>query len=729
MLKLAFLVSFAIFLLSGSKVMAQQKEDLSVLTRWMRWTDASNTLYHHLMEQAIQLLEERAARVATLETEGQWLKRQAEIRQTLMEIVGPFPERTPLNPRIMDVLHKDGYRVEKLIYESQPDYYVTACLFIPDGLSGKTPAILNPIGHSAESFRRSIYQGVILNLVKKGFIVLTYDPISQGERLQYFDPEKGKSRVGGPTSEHSYVGAQCFIAGNSIARHMIWDGIRGIDYLLTRDEVDPERIGLTGLSGGGTLTSYIGAFDDRVYAAGPQCYITSLRRLFESIGPQDGEQNLYHGIANDIDHADLLEVRAPKPTLVLATTRDFFSIQGVWETCEEVEKIYAAFGKEENFAMVSDDAPHSFTTKNQEALYAFFQKHLNLPGDPTEEDVEALTGEELTITETGQLSTSLKGRIAFDINRADAEKLIQELENSRADLPHHLESVKHNARELSGFVPPECAPEAVYTGTYQREGYSVSKYMLGGEGDYIIPTLLMVPDDDAKHPAIIYVRPDGKAVEAGIGGEMERLVKKGFIVLAPDLPGLGETGPGDFKGDAYIDNVSYNVWFAAIQIGRSIVGIRAGDVVRAVRYLESREDVDYRDISIIAYGEMCPVALHTAVFEDSISRIALVEPLISYRSIVMNRYYSSRLLHATVAGALTAYDLPDLAACIAPRRLLMVNVMDQNKDRAGAELIEKELAVTRSAYSAAGTKEGLEIKSLEPGQAMDEIFASWLDLQ
>ena len=728
MLKFAIFTSLSIFLLSGLKAMAQQ-EDLSVLSRWMRWTDAPNALYRHLATQAIQLLEERAARVATLKTEGQWLKRQEEIRRILMEIVGPFPERTSLNPRVIDVLHKDGYRVEKLIYESRPDYYVTACLFIPDGLKGRTPAILNSIGHSAEAFRRSIYQEVILNLVKKGFIVLTYDPISQGERLQYFDPEEGKSRVGGSTKEHSYVGAQCFIAGNSIARHMIWDGIRGIDYLLTRDEVDPNRIGLTGLSGGGTLTSYIGAFDDRVYAAGPQCYITSLKRLLESIGPQDGEQNLYHGIARGIDHADLLEVRAPKPTLVLANTRDFFSIQGVRETCAEVKKAYKAFGKEENFGMVTDDAPHSFTTKNQEALYAFFQKHLNLPGDPAEEAVEILTEEELTITETGQLSTLLKGKIAFDINRADTEKLLQDLENSREDLSHHLESVKYAAKELSGFRPPDRTPEAVFAGRYQREGYSVEKYMLQGEGEYVIPTLLMVPADDVKHPAVIYVRPDGKAVEAGEGGEMEQLVKKGFVVLAPDLIGIGETGPGVFKGDAYIDNVSYNVWFESILIARSVVGVRAGDIVRAVRYLESREDVDYKDISVIAYGEMCPVALHAAAFEDDINKVALVEPLISYRSIVMNRYYEPHLIHATVAGALTAYDLPDLAACIAPRKLLMVNVTDQNKSKAGAESMERDLAITRSAYSAAGAKEKLEIRSWESEQTMDEIFSLWLNPQ
>ncbi|MFC1718761.1 hypothetical protein ACFL6S_34235 [Candidatus Poribacteria bacterium] len=159
------------------------------------------------------------------------------------------------------------------------------------------------------------------------------------------------------------------------------------------------------------------------------------------------------------------------------------------------------------------------------------------------------------------------------------------------------------------------------------------------------------------------------------------------------------------------------------------MGVWAGDIVRVVRYLESREDVDHKNISIIAYGEMCPVAIHAAVFEGGISKVALVEPLISYRSIVMNRYYSSSFIHATVAGALTAYDLPDLAGCIAPRKLLMVNITDQNKDKAGSELIEKDLAITRFSYSAAGAEENLEIRSWESGQTMDEIFSAWLDLQ
>lgn len=711
-----------VFFLSAFRSLAQE-ENLSVLSGWMRWSDAPNMLYHHLSQQALHLLEERALKIASLKTEGQWLKRQDEIRSILMEIVGPFPEKTPLNPRITGVLRKDGYRVEKVIYESMPGLYVTACLFIPDGLKGRAPAILYPSGHTEDGFRSPAYQTASINLAKKGFIVLAYDPIGQGERYQYFDPEKGKSRIGGPTAEHSYCGAQCFISGSSFARYRIWDGIRSIDYLLTRSEVDPNRIGLTGRSGGGTLTAYIGAFDDRVYAAAPECYICGFKRLMESIGPQDAEQNFYHGIARGIDHADLLEVRAPKPCLLIATSLDFFSIQGARETYEEVKMAYRALGKEEDMGMSEDDAPHQSTQKNREAMYSFFQKHLNLPGNSADEEVELLSPEELRVTETGQVSTSLKGETVFSINRAETEKLLSKLENSRKNLSEHLESVRHEAKELSGYVHPDRAPQAVFTGRYHRDGYSVEKYMLQGEGEYVFPFILMLPDAGDKHPAIIYIRPDGKAAGASIGGEMEWFVKRGYAVLSPDLIGIGETGPGKFKGDAYIGEVSYNVWFGAILIGRSIVGIRSGDVVRIVRYLESRGDINYRSISAIARGEMCPVLLHAAAFEDSISRIALIEPLISYRSIVMNNYYNTRFIHATVAGALTAYDLPDLAACLAPRELLMVNITDQNQEKAQPELIDQEMAIVRSAYSAANAGQKLEIKTWEADQS--RIFSSW----
>ena len=724
------LVGFCALLAAASAT--AQEENLRVLSDeargpWMQYTDASNALYHHLSAQAYQRLEQRAETVSKLKTQSQWRQRQKDVRNTLHDIVGPFPEKTPLNARVVDTLDKDGYHVENLVYESQPGFYVTASLFVPDGLQEPAPAILFCSGHSIRAYRRPYYQRAVLNLVEKGFIVLAFDPVGQGERLQYFDPETGQSRVGGSTDEHSYSGAQAFVSKSSQARYMIWDGIRGIDYLMSREEVDPDRIGCHGLSGGGTQSAYIAAFDERVKAVAPAGYITSFQRLLETIGPQDAEQNFYHGIARGIDHADLLEVRAPKPALIVATTRDFFSIQGARETYEEAKRAYEAFGKPEHLTMVEDEHGHGYTEENLEAIYAFFQKHLGLPGRSEHKDLPFLSPEELQVTETGQIATLLEGaETVFSLNRAQTQPLIGKLKQSRENLAEHLPSVKRSAKALSGFERPEGASEAVFTGRYQREGYAVEKYFIQGEGDYVVPFLLMVPEGEGPHPAVVYLHPEGKAAEARPGGRMEWLAKQGYIVMAPDLLGSGEMGSGAFQGDSHIEGISYNRWFESVLVGRSITGVLAGDIVRAVRFLENRTGVEPEAIAAIGHEEMTPALLHAAAFEPALSKVALVEPLISYRSLVTNKYYDPRFIPTAVAGALTGYDLPDLAASLAPRRLLMVNPVDEDGEHAGAELREKNLSAVRSAYAAREATSKLKVQMRESHKSMDEVFSSWL---
>jgi dipeptidyl aminopeptidase/acylaminoacyl peptidase len=368
-------------LILNNRVNAQNQDDLDVLrNNWLLYSDAPNYLYHHLTGEAYKMLEKRAENVSQILNIDDWQKRQIIIRQKLWDILGAFPEKTPLNAKITGTVKKNGYKVQNIIYESLPGFYVTASLFIPDKVKKPAPAILFCSGHSTAVYRLESYQLPLLNLVKKGFIVLAIDPIGQGERLQYFDPVKGESVIGSSTKEHSYPSVQTFLIAKSVARYFLWDGIRGIDYLVSRREVDPARIGVHGLSGGGTQTAYISAMDERVAASAPAGYITSYRRLMESIGVQDGEQNLYHETSSGIDHADLIEVRAPKPTLIMATTRDFFSIQGSRETFSELKRVYTVFGKPDNIEITEDDYGHGYTKKNREAMYAFFQKHLQLPG-------------------------------------------------------------------------------------------------------------------------------------------------------------------------------------------------------------------------------------------------------------------------------------------------------------------------------------------------------------
>src|SRR5690606_11161377 len=189
-------------------------------------------------------------------------------------------------------------------------------------------------------------------------------------------------------------------------------------------------------------------------------------------------QNFYHGIKRGIDHADFIEVRAPKPTLIMANTGDFFSIQGVYETMEELKPVYEIFDKPGNLELVEDDHGHGYTKKSRQAMYSFFQKHLNLPGSSNEEAVEFLTEEEFQKTPSGQLATSLGGETVFSLNRKESEKHIRELENSRKDLKSHLNQVKVSAKRLSGYREPSETDEPVFTGRVQKNGYVIEKYYI-----------------------------------------------------------------------------------------------------------------------------------------------------------------------------------------------------------------------------------------------------------
>jgi len=679
---------FISFMCFRTDFVIAQAENLNVLDSWLEWTDGKNMLIHHLNDQAFALLDNRDKEIAGLKTEADWVNRQKKVKDILMNIVGPFPERTPLNAKVTGVVRKDGFRIEKVIYESMPKLYVTACLFIPEGKPKQKPAIIQVSGHGFPAFRSAGTQKQLYNLVRKGFIVLAIDPLGQGERIQYWDEAKKASQVGSsPTDEHSWFGNQMFISGISPIRYFVWDGIRGVDYLLTRKEVDPERMGIFGCSGGGTQTTFISALDERIKAAVPGCYITGFRRLLESIGPQDAEQNVYRCILNGITHADLLELRAPKPLLISSTTRDFFSIQGAVETFDEVKRAYKAFGKEENANQVIDDAGHGFAG-NISGIYAFFQKVFEMPGSSAEEDFEGFKPEDLQVTSTGQLSTSLGGELAFNISQNEALKLINKISDSRKNTDSHLDNVLKKSAELSGLITPEKEVKPVFRGRYQREGYSVEMYALQGEGDYVIPLLLFVPKTGNKFSAVVYLHPGGKAADAAAGGKIEQLVKKGYLVAAPDVIGIGE-----------VEDDSYGSNYLSLMIGRSIVGIQAGDVIRVVNFLKTRPDIDQNKISAVAFDEMCQAMLQAAALNKSINSVTLIGSLISYQTVVMNKSYDKGFSKNYVAGALTAYDIPDLMGCMAPRKIALVGLKDQMKKPASGELINKELSFPRSVFS------------------------------
>ncbi len=666
------LLSLVLFLTFLKPV--QSQDDLNLFDFWKYYSDVENSMYKTSCSLAFKQIQKRKTAVEQLHTKNDYLVRQDFVKNKLLQLVGPLPAKTPLNARVTGVIKKKDYRVEKVIYESIPGYYVTAALFLPENKKGKAPAVIYASGHTTNGFRSETYQHIIINLVKKGFVVLAFDPIGQGERLQYYDETKGKSRFG-PTVEHSYPGAQCYISGYSPAKYFIWDGIRSVDYLLTRKEVDPERIGMTGRSGGGTQTAYTAAMDDRILAAAPECFITSMEYVLKSIGPQDAEQNLVHMISEGIDHADLLEVRAPKPGLMITTTRDFFSIQGARETFDEVKRFYDGLGAGEHMSMVEDDDAHASTKKNREAMYAFFQKYLDNPGSPDDLDVEVLEERDLWATETGQLATSLKGETLYSLNRKIVKNQLAKLKfyRSSEDFDEHILRVENAAKQLSGFEYPADFGKAVFSGRYVKKEFVMEKYLIPGSGDYMLPAALFMPVEKRNGEVVLVLNERG--MEHAVGKDslmVHSMLKQGCSVLLFDVPGIGSLGPGYLKGDAYIDNTSFNQWFAGILTSKSIVGMRAEDILRIVHFIKTVIG-EFETVSAIALGVTGSELLHAAVFDKTIQKVCLIEPLVSYADVALSREYLPEFIPSTVAGAIEQYDLPDLIAALYPRKVLLVN--------------------------------------------------------
>lgn len=658
-----------LILLIPCGLLLQAQEDLALFDYWKYYSDADNALYKHFSEKAFTHLANRKEHIARLSTKADWEERQRWVKGKLMDLLGPLPEKTPLNAKITGTLEREDFRVEKVLFESIPGYYVTAGLFIPKNRKGKTPAIIYASGHTSQGFRSETYQHIIINLVKKGFIVLAFDPVGQGERFQYFDAESGKARFG-PTKEHSYPGAQCYLAGYSPTRYFVWDGMRAVDYLLTRPEVDPDRIGMTGRSGGGTQTAYTAAVDDRIVAAAPECFITSMEYVLKTIGPQDAEQNLSRMLVEGLDHADLLTVRAPKPTLMITTTRDFFSIQGARETFAEVKMAYEKLSAKEAIGMVEDDEGHASTKKNREAMYAFFQKNLSLAGDPSDLEVETFKEETLWVTKTGQIATSLQGgETLFSLNKKQIETLQTKLEKQRNKATHVAE-VRNKVKTQAGIVLPNSPGKLLFSGRYVKEDYLLEKYMLAGTGDYMLPGALYIPTQNKKNQLVLFLEENGLSERPDT--LLHSLLQEGYAVLRIDLPGFGALGPGYLKGDAYIDGVSLNQWFAGILVGESVVGLRASDILKWVAAMKNHE-AGYQQISAVSIGPLSSALLHAAVVNEDIDQVFLWKPMLSYAAIASKENYPTSWIYSTVSGALSNYDLPDLMAAISPRKLWVIN--------------------------------------------------------
>ena len=616
---------------------------------------------------------------------------QQERRAFFLERIGGLPERTHLNPQITGTLHGKGYRVEKIILETRPAFHLTANLYLPE-TPPPWPAVLVPCGHSHEGKAVGQYQLICMLLARHGMAAMCYDPIGQGERYQMLDLARERAvfddaphvKVPHPnvrlmcTTEHTMTGISSALIGANAAQFRIWDGMRVIDYLQSRQDILADKIGCTGNSGGGTETAYLMALDDRIAAAAPGCYLTTFKKLIETKGPQDGEQNIAGQIAFGMDEADYCIMRAPKPTLICAGTRDVtFDFGGTMDVFREAKRFYSRLGHSDLIDIAAPDAPHGFTLQLREAVTRFMARHL-LGKDIVVREIEKLpdsfddnqlrdlsksdwTPEQLQCTPKGQVRLLPGERSVFQINAETAARLKSSRESGLGP---------QTIRETIAAAEAISAPQVESIAKIAREGFTIEKLALKAENAFQLPALLYSPAKP-NGDAILYLHGESMVKDSQA---IEQLVKAGNVVLAAELRGIGETETGlrrkSFGAGRFgRDNLEI---LTAYLMGKSFVGMRTDDVRSWAHFLKSKAT----RIDLIATGEAAIPALHAAALEpDAFRKITLRRMIRSYETLVGEGETHDQTVNL-VHGILRHYDLPDLIELVGKERVTIEEPVD-----------------------------------------------------
>ena len=345
-----------------------------------------------------------------LRTAGDVAAYQKTLKKSFINAAGGIDYNVEcVNPQVIGVIDRPDFTVEKIVFQSVPCNYVTCNLYKPKlpKKNARLPAVIFVCGHYPEAKTHPEYQSVMQELMRAGFAVLGVDPQGQGERLNYYNKETKKADIDGCTVEHSYNGAKAWLTGKPLNHYFIRDIQCAIDYLTRREDIDADKIGLTGNSGGGTQTSLIMlSQDERIKAFAPATYITGFIELFDTWQAVDDEQVFTGMLKNGFDHDDIIISVAPRPVMLLAVFHDFFPIGGTIKTFQSAREVYEALGCKENLELAIDNFNHKYTKPLAKSAARFFAKHLlginNYEGSDKPYDI--LEGKELWITKSGQVA-------------------------------------------------------------------------------------------------------------------------------------------------------------------------------------------------------------------------------------------------------------------------------------------------------------------------------------
>ncbi len=603
-------------------------------------------------------LDQRLARREPLFDQADVAAYQQEMRDFFLDSLGGLPERTPLDARVTGVWQGDGYRIEKVIYHSQPDFPVTATLYLPDG-PGPHPGVLHSCGHSVDGKAAELYQRASALMAVQGLAVLCVDPLGQGERKQL-----ASQGISGATTEHMLMGVAPILLGENLATTMIWDGIRGLDYLASRPEVDGQRLGCVGNSGGGMMTSYLMALDPRVQAAAPACFITDTRRKNVHPGPGDAEQNLHAQTLRGLDHADFILMRAPRPTLILSATKDFVPIEGSWEAFRQAKRLYSRLGLPEGVELVEVNEPHGFSPGLRVAAARWMARWLLDRDEAFEEpELETHPVSFLHAAPGGDVFNLDGARSFFDLMTARNAELAATRSRRWAD-PDERQTLLGEIRQLAGIPPRDALAPADKrrVGETSVDGIVWEKTIYRPEAGIVLPALIARPPDGTKG-VVLWIDGDGKDSVLAAAESIGPWHEQGLAVCAVDLRGYGETAARPWRYRAVSRAMGRNSpeTFIAYMLGQSLVGLRATDLLQIALTWRTEELPAGAAIHLVARGHATVPALHAAVLERSFfAEVDFEGGLESWGELCRGPVLDGWNLENAIHGALQVYDLPDL---------------------------------------------------------------------
>ncbi len=600
---------------------------------------------------------ERDRALADIASKQQVLARRQRVRDRFVAELGGLPAtKSPLKAQVTGTVDREGYTIEKVIFESLPGFKVTANLYLPKTGKKPFPAVLGTAGHSATGKAGGTYQAVWVSLARRGWAVLAFDPPGQGERFEYFDPKTGKSTVGAGVPEHNMTGMQCLLTGQNIARYFVWDGIRAFDYMLTRKEIDPKRIVVAGNSGGGTQSAYLGVADQRLAGVISSCYPTAWRNLWTNPGPQDAEQVTVPWVAEGFDFSDFVVAAAPKPYLLSSALRDFFPIAGARVTYQEAKRFYRMLGDEERVHQITADEEHGWSKPLREQAYAWLGQWFGVLGMATPEaEVVLESAQTLAATPTGQLQNSIGSRTVRDFNREHAVALRKQRTERQRTTPLTVADIRQalGMRDLRGV------PAVHSKGTSTEEGVPVERLELEVEPGLKIPALLFVPPGGGKKPGVLFASSSGKDSRASETSALS-LARSGSVVLAVDPRGMGEAGPAPKKGGySPLYQLAARTWL----LNESLAGMQVNDLLASLRYLRARPEVLAAEIRVVGQGNAGPLAIFAAAIDGKTSGVMTEAAIHSYEQLVNAEIYRN-MENLIVPGVLQRLDLPEVVKLI-----------------------------------------------------------------